>query len=55
MRSLSHCLGLNVSLKGNKLKQVILRGTPCGGEFEYLLRSPANRRRRQQGNLVPGV
>jgi hypothetical protein len=28
--------------------------TPCGGELEYLHRSPATRKRRQKGNPVPG-
>jgi hypothetical protein len=28
---------------------------PCGGGLEYLHRSPASRKRRQEGNLVPGA
>jgi hypothetical protein len=30
-------------------------GTPCGGGFEYLHRSPASSRRRRKWNPVPGI
>jgi hypothetical protein len=52
-RMFSVCSALELYNEDPRPAEVV--STPRGGEFEYLHRSLASRRRRRKGNPVPGV
>jgi hypothetical protein len=48
--NLDQSVSLFVKVKRFSVNKVL----PCGGELEYLHRSPSSRRRRRKRNAVPG-